>query len=712
MHRYRRFGVLSIFLLIFSLVTGSIVPNLKIAGAVTACQPAPAPVLSDTAAAAGLNSLNNLRSTVTIWTVTSNGATITPAPTLALPTVVKDTGTSGVGAQNHAIYLANYPDQFPYTFETTTATNNCFTTQGNQAASVAARFAQAPSLSNAVNQAADSVYLRLPLIHPRLQKIGLGLDFDNSNRGKAVIDDSGALASDNYAATSSTPQFNNFIVGYPGTNATIPTTLPTGEGTTNSSLSRLAGGIITGTTAYGDYPDPITRNPPNLTNPVGYPISLLFDESNTFNVTLNTAGSFLTQVGAAANTAVSFIPPNTVQSVYGDLKAFGANSGSNTTPAMQAIIMIPNAPLVASATYQVTFAFTLTNGGAAQTLTWQFKTGSTTTGGTVTPGTSTAGSGTSGSGTSASGCGCTNITPVVVPTSSALTPTPTQGLPGAPNPPNQKGPTAFYTPTPADGQNPPQFFQVWGRVDDPVKMGLTSRSWLYGPLPYGFSILFENYEGGRRLVAYHDKARMEITNPNTGYVSNGLLVKELISGYLQLGDSKYDIRTASNQTVAGDPFELNPNTPSYAAFARVASLNNDKRSPDRTNQQVVETMTRDGTVNVNIGTASYGVTYSHYSPNLGHNIPDRFWNFMNQYGLVLADGYYNDTVFNWVSVMGLPISEPYWVQAVVGGQVKDVLVQVFERRVLTFTPSNSPAFQVEMGNVGRHYYQWRYGQNP
>jgi hypothetical protein len=36
-----------------------------------------------------------------------------------------------------------------------------------------------------------------------------------------------------------------------------------------------------------------------------------------------------------------------------------------------------------------------------------------------------------------------------------------------------------------------------------------------------------------------------------------------------------------------------------------------------------------------------------------------------------------------------------------------VLVQVFERRVLTFTPSNPVAFQVEMGNVGQHYREWR-----
>jgi LPXTG-site transpeptidase (sortase) family protein len=44
----------------------------------------------------------------------------------------------------------------------------------------------------------------------------------------------------------------------------------------------------------------------------------------------------------------------------------------------------------------------------------------------------------------------------------------------------------------------------------------------------------------------------------------------------------------------------------------------------------------------------------------------------------------------------------------VAGEEKDVLVQLFERRVLTYTPSNQAAFQVEMGNVGRHYFTWRY----
>ena len=63
---------------------------------------------------------------------------------------------------------------------------------------------------------------------------------------------------------------------------------------------------------------------------------------------------------------------------------------------------------------------------------------------------------------------------------------------------------------------------------------------------------------------------------------------------------------------------------------------------------------------------------------------------------------------------GHPISEPYWARTKIGGAEQWVLLQLFERRTLTYTPANSPAWQVEMGNVGQHYYTWRYGvyENP
>jgi hypothetical protein len=65
-----------------------------------------------------------------------------------------------------------------------------------------------------------------------------------------------------------------------------------------------------------------------------------------------------------------------------------------------------------------------------------------------------------------------------------------------------------------------------------------------------------------------------------------------------------------------------------------------------------------------------------------------------------------DTLF----AFGYPISEPYWAIVRVGGKELPVLFQAFERRLLTYNPANPPRWQVEMGNVGQHYFFWRYGR--
>ncbi|HEX2911349.1 MAG TPA: hypothetical protein VH186_11105 [Chloroflexia bacterium] len=302
----------------------------------------------------------------------------------------------------------------------------------------------------------------------------------------------------------------------------------------------------------------------------------------------------------------------------------------------------------------------------------------------------------------------TYATPIIFPTSSAMRPTPTPLVPALPPGPSNGGPSAFLTATPGDGNYSP-FYDTWRRVDQPVQAGFANRSWIYGSTPYGFRYLLEPYENGSRLVQYYDKARMEQAPNNT--VTGGLLVKELISGLMQVGDNKFVQRLGANEAIAGDAIEVNPNNPAYYSLYNVASLNNDKRVSDRTGNGVIETINRSGTVGSDIGYYNYNVNYAYYDNTLGHNIPDVFWNFMNQRGLVLGpNGYANDVVINWLQVMGLPLTEPYWTKATVNGQVKDVLVQAFERRVLTFTPSNPDPFKVEMGNVGRHYFRWRYGQ--
>ena len=65
-----------------------------------------------------------------------------------------------------------------------------------------------------------------------------------------------------------------------------------------------------------------------------------------------------------------------------------------------------------------------------------------------------------------------------------------------------------------------------------------------------------------------------------------------------------------------------------------------------------------------------------------------------------------------LTVTGYPITEAYWATMKVAGTPRDVLLQCFERRCLTWTPGNPAGWLVESGNVGRHYYQWRYGELP
>ncbi len=258
------------------------------------------------------------------------------------------------------------------------------------------------------------------------------------------------------------------------------------------------------------------------------------------------------------------------------------------------------------------------------------------------------------------------------------------------------------------------FRQVWERPDLPVASGQASRSYTWGPEGWAFrGEPYAESQDGKRLVQYFDKTRMEITNSSadpagTYFVTNGLLVTEMVSGRVQEGNTKFRETVAAQTPVAGDATG-NPG-PTYRSFQGVASLNLDHRSPQRLGEGVGATLDRVGTVGEDAALLGrYGVRIGQYDTRLGHNIPDVFWTFMNRVGPVYQNESFSDgPVINWLSTMGLPLTEAYWAQVMVGGQTRDVLIQLFERRVLTYTPANPAAFQVEMGNVGAHYYAWRY----
>ena len=120
----------------------------------------------------------------------------------------------------------------------------------------------------------------------------------------------------------------------------------------------------------------------------------------------------------------------------------------------------------------------------------------------------------------------------------------------------------------------PAFENVWQQADQTVASGETQRSWLWGPSPIGASrdyYVESTAPGAQRLVQYFDKSRMEITLPDGDassqwYVTNGLLVKELVSGMRQRGNEEFSDWGPSHLAVAGDLGEAA--TPSHCDFQR------------------------------------------------------------------------------------------------------------------------------------------------
>jgi hypothetical protein len=255
------------------------------------------------------------------------------------------------------------------------------------------------------------------------------------------------------------------------------------------------------------------------------------------------------------------------------------------------------------------------------------------------------------------------------------------------------------------------FVALWTRTDSPVATGKARRSWMWGPAPHlARAEVYDQSPGGLRQVQYWDKTRMEINDHradrgSSWFVTNGLLVKELIEGRVQIGDSAYVNLPAADIVVAGD---LDGGGPTYTSFRPHL-----EHQDDRTGALVTESLGRDGGLTSYSGPSRPETKLVRYVGETGHNIPQVFWDFLNQRGQVMENGkLVNTAVIDWLFAMGFPVSEPYWVQVKTGGQQRWVLVQAFERRVLTYTPDNPPEWRVEMGNVGLHYYFWRYGEMP
>ncbi len=228
----------------------------------------------------------------------------------------------------------------------------------------------------------------------------------------------------------------------------------------------------------------------------------------------------------------------------------------------------------------------------------------------------------------------------------------------------------------------PAFQQQWQQGE-----ALTPNFW--GPVALAKDGQQESYKeaaGGKRLVQYFDKGRMELTN---GAVTNGLLATEIVKGQVQTGDATFQSNTSPSIPVAGDPDNIGP---TYATLASKGKPLFDA-APQQTGNYAQAVLSPTGNISVSNAGPSDPMTFSAYDSPTKHNVPKAFVDYRAKAGL---------------QTIGYGISEPFTTTVKVGGQQKQVMVQVFERRVLTYTASNADAFKVEMGNIGAHYYQWRY----
>ena len=175
-----------------------------------------------------------------------------------------------------------------------------------------------------------------------------------------------------------------------------------------------------------------------------------------------------------------------------------------------------------------------------------------------------------------------------------------------------------------DFGNTDQFRVRWQEQDALVGTAGVSRPFTWGPNVAGSATnLTEAYQGspnGQRRVIYFDKARMEINNPANGFVTTGLIVKELVSGMRQDGDSTFTQLAPSQTQVAGDAVSVNPNAPVYASFKNVVTLGNaDSHSkPSAVGATLNQMIAKDGSLSTIAPPEN--LTIGSYQAQTGHNI--------------------------------------------------------------------------------------------
>ncbi|MBP1466570.1 hypothetical protein EYB53_012715 [Candidatus Chloroploca sp. M-50] len=261
----------------------------------------------------------------------------------------------------------------------------------------------------------------------------------------------------------------------------------------------------------------------------------------------------------------------------------------------------------------------------------------------------------------------------------------------------------------AQTSDPPAFRTIWERSDYPVQQGRGSHSWLWGPVPRTQGLREWYVDGPEqfRSVQYFDKGRMEINDPlgdpaSLWFVTSGLLVRDMIDGRVQVGNGAFVALAPATIPVAGDP---NATFPTYADLQPYVRVQPRLGPGDTVAERLTPVGLRAAPEFANLAAARIDSAVVN-----GYGIPRAFWSYLNEGGVVYEKRRFVQVTprFDWLYIAGYPLADAFWVRVPIAGVERDVMVQPFERRLLTYTPSNPPQFQVEMGNVGLHYYRWRY----
>jgi hypothetical protein len=201
-----------------------------------------------------------------------------------------------------------------------------------------------------------------------------------------------------------------------------------------------------------------------------------------------------------------------------------------------------------------------------------------------------------------------------------------------------------------------------------------------GPRVMGGAISPRTSSGGVP-AQYFEKARLEDSrtrnrtgDPNFDF-EYGLLVDEMkaVRSLLPIGGERSTVTYDTLQTES-DPAKRVPPPPGFS-----------------------------GNVFVRADGSAFVPFSADLSPAPGHNVPVYFWNYMN-----------NPVYFpaGWLHDIGLPITEPIPATVdkgrIFGTEVQrfsnvPIVIQAFQRTILTYDPANPSGFEVERANEGTNY---------